>query len=611
MSGLAITGRARGLAVRRRHEVLSRLIGFVILATGLSTGIIVDQWDRAERARWAHEIGTLSEGRAALWQQAIDAAIERAAARLPGPAQSPSWPMVAARLWPTGGAATHLVVVAGTSETPVEARFRLDDLLHLRSGERVVAADDLREDPGPGGVIRLATGKLGFAVITPASTAVPNRPPILALALMLSAIAAGAVDSSILRARKRHEMLNLAEGRLLDARAEIVEHQATSESAERALRRAERAYQKIFDNAIEGIFQTTLDGRYIRVNKALANIYGYETPSALIRGLTDIAGSLYVDPQRRHAFAEIMAQHGKVSDFQSQVRRRDGRVIWIAENAHAVHDESGAVTHYEGTVVDISARKALEADMRRAREAAEQANRAKSAFLAAISHELKTPLNVILGFSELVENETHGALGDERYRGYAKDIRLAGRRLLDTVNDVIALSQAEAGLIDVTTGLLDPVEIAEAALAAARPAAVEAGLSIAISAAAALPAIEADARLVKRCLGALLSNAIKFTPAGGAVRVEIAETPDGDVGIAVIDTGIGIAPAKISAALGAFQQGDGSLGRRYEGLGVGLPLVKAIADLHGADLRIESRPEGGTRVSLAFRPAVSTLRQAG
>jgi signal transduction histidine kinase len=95
------------------------------------------------------------------------------------------------------------------------------------------------------------------------------------------------------------------------------------------------------------------------------------------------------------------------------------------------------------------------------------------------------------------------------------------------------------------------------------------------------------------------------------VRVEIAETPDGDVGIAVIDTGIGIAPAKISAALGAFQQGDGSLGRRYEGLGVGLPLVKAIADLHGADLRIESRPEGGTRVSLAFRPAVSTLRQAG
>jgi PAS domain S-box-containing protein len=625
VSIVALTGRASGLAMRRRQAVLSRLLGLAILVVGVAVGIAADRWDQRQRDRWADELANLAHARATLWQESLDTAVERAIAH--AGYESP-WvePMgvppkhvgqdlpasVTARLAPTAHAPTHLVISApgATPEARIETRYALDHLLRLNDGERIIGIDRLPDDVAPESTTRLSVGDLGIAVIARVTDGPRQRPPILAWALMLSAIAAAAVDSSILRARKRHEMLNLAEGRLLDARAEIVQHQATSETAERALRQAERAYQKIFDNAMEGIFQTTLDGRYIRVNKALANIYGYETPAALIRGLTDIAGNLYVDPQRRDTFAQIMRAHGSVTDFRSQVRRRDGRVIWIAENAHAVHDETGEVTHYEGTVVDISARKALEDEMHRAREAAEQAHRAKSAFLAAVSHELKTPLNVILGFSELVENETHGELGDARYRDYARDIRLAGRRLLDTINDVIALSQAEAGTIDVTASLVDPIELAETALAGARAAAEEAGLSVDLVTAGDVPPIEADARLLLRCIGALMSNAVKFTPAGGNVRIVVGQTPDHGVQISVVDTGIGIGEAQVSAVLGAFQQGDSSLGRRYEGLGVGLPLVKAVADLHGAELRIEGRPEGGTRVTLGFRPARHSPRRA-
>src|SRR5258708_3978376 len=122
----------------------------------------------------------------------------------------------------------------------------------------------------------------------------------------------------------------------------------------------EAQYRSIFENAVEGIYQTTLAGRYLRVNPALARIYGYESPEALVVGLTDIAGQLYVDPDRRETFKRRMALEGLVTDFEAQVYRRDGSVIWITENARCVRDAEGKFLFYEGTVEDISRRKANE-----------------------------------------------------------------------------------------------------------------------------------------------------------------------------------------------------------------------------------------------------------
>jgi diguanylate cyclase (GGDEF)-like protein/PAS domain S-box-containing protein len=134
----------------------------------------------------------------------------------------------------------------------------------------------------------------------------------------------------------------------------IIQDISARESTYRALRNAERRYRSLFDNAIEGIFRTSPDGRYLDANPALARIYGFDSPLELMNSLSDIGTQLYTDPSRRQGFVEAIKHHGSVSGFESQVRRRDGRLIWISENARAVHDELGRLICYEGTVEDVT-----------------------------------------------------------------------------------------------------------------------------------------------------------------------------------------------------------------------------------------------------------------
>ena len=132
-------------------------------------------------------------------------------------------------------------------------------------------------------------------------------------------------------------------------------------AAQREVREAERAYQSFFQHAVEGIFQSTAEGRYLRANPALARIYGYDSPDQLMAQLTDIQGMLYVDPGQRARFTQLMQSQGAVQGFESRIRRRDGEVIWISENARSVKDERGRLLYYEGTVEDITRRKVTEA----------------------------------------------------------------------------------------------------------------------------------------------------------------------------------------------------------------------------------------------------------
>jgi diguanylate cyclase (GGDEF)-like protein/PAS domain S-box-containing protein len=137
----------------------------------------------------------------------------------------------------------------------------------------------------------------------------------------------------------------------------IIEDITERTEAEQALREAERRYRSLFDNAIEGIFRTTPDGRYLDANPALARIYGFDSPRELIETLRDIRRQLYVDPARREEFMRIVKTRGSISGFESQVYRRNGDVIWISENARAVFDAEGNVQHYEGTVEDVTERR--------------------------------------------------------------------------------------------------------------------------------------------------------------------------------------------------------------------------------------------------------------
>jgi signal transduction histidine kinase len=249
------------------------------------------------------------------------------------------------------------------------------------------------------------------------------------------------------------------------------------------------------------------------------------------------------------------------------------------------------------------------ADLTTALDAAEAASKSKSAFLASMSHELRTPLNAILGFSEVVQLETFGPLGSGRYKEYLGHIHHSGAHLLSLINDVLDMSRLDAGHTDLQEAVFDPAELIAESLQMVTGQAHQARIALSTDIGRGLPWLKADQRRIKQILINLLSNALKFTPAGGHVQVSARLTEAG-LALAVADSGIGIAREDIPKALERFGQVDSRLERKYEGTGLGLPLCKQLAELHGGVLVLESAVGTGTTVTvtlprdrLAARPA--------
>jgi signal transduction histidine kinase len=231
---------------------------------------------------------------------------------------------------------------------------------------------------------------------------------------------------------------------------------------------------------------------------------------------------------------------------------------------------------------------------------ASAASDAKSAFLAAMSHELRTPLNAVIGFSDVILGEIFGPIGNPRYREYVADIRRSGGHLLNLINDVLDLSRLDAGEAtlretDVSLGL-----VLDEALRMMRTQAAQAGVRLYQETGPALPHVRIDARRIAQVFLNILSNAVKFTPAGGSVCVS-ADCADG-VRVRIADTGIGIAGEDVARAFERFGQVDSSLSRKYEGTGLGLPLARQLVELHGGTLTLRSEPSAGTTVTI-FLPA--------
>ena len=363
----------------------------------------------------------------------------------------------------------------------------------------------------------------------------------------------------------------------------------------------EASYHAFVDAAVEGFFRTTRGGTYLIVNPALARIYGYESPEQLQREITDIAQSLYIDPNRRAEFLALMAQDGVVLDFISQIRRRDGSVIWIVENARTVTDADGQFLFYEGTVEDITKQRESEEATRHALVETQEAARAKAAFLAAMSHELKTPLNAILGFSDLIQQELFGPINEPRYRTYIADIHGNGQHLLAKINDILDLSRIEGRLLDIedrAVSVRESVVTACDLVRAARGDAAPIELHIQPD----MPFLKADSRRLQQVLTHLLSNAVKFTPREGRIEVRTLQSVEGGITIKISDTGIGMEPSRISHALEPFKQLDSRLARRFEGVGLGLPLANALMQLHQGRLSVQSVPGAGTTVTVDFPP---------
>jgi two-component system, sensor histidine kinase and response regulator len=374
----------------------------------------------------------------------------------------------------------------------------------------------------------------------------------------------------------------------------IVYDISDQKQAEVASRESERRYQSLFLNAFEGIFLTSVDGSYLDANPALARIYGFDSPEQMIAELSDIRSQLYVQPTRREEFMTQARRDGGVSNFESEVYRRDGTVIWISETARAVIDEDGQVTGYEGMVEDITDRKRYQQSLIAATEAAEAANRAKGQFLANMSHEIRTPMNGIIGMVDLLLDTPL----DRTQSDYAATIRDSARSLLTIINDLLDFSKIEAGKMELESSEFNLHEAVEDVAAMTAGQAVAKGLEVIVHIGSDVPEfVTGDAQRLKQCLINLVGNAVKFSSRGEVlIKLTCKHHSTGAplLRFEVRDDGIGIAPESLNALFQPFVQADSSTTRLFGGTGLGLSIVRRLVSMMNGDIGVESHPGQGS-----------------
>ena len=241
----------------------------------------------------------------------------------------------------------------------------------------------------------------------------------------------------------------------------------------------------------------------------------------------------------------------------------------------------------------------LAAEASAARNDAERANVAKSVFLSNISHELRTPLNAIIGFSGIMAGELYGPLGDARYLDYAREIGAAGSGLLGAINDIIDTARLDIGKVELSREELDLTACLSRVVADLEAFASRNDISLRLQCPSDLPTLSADRRRLNQAIFGVVHNAVKFSPPGGRVDVDI-EARDGAAIVSIRDNGAGMSPELIEAVQRPFGQGESEFSRRHSGLGLNLTLAKRLVELHGGRLEIESAPGKGTTIRIVL-----------
>ena len=346
-------------------------------------------------------------------------------------------------------------------------------------------------------------------------------------------------------------------------------------------------------------------GVLLEVNDHWLKTLGFRREEVI--GNSAVELGIWADAGAREKLIDIIDRDGEAREIEAAIRTKSGDIIQVLNSCEVI-DVGGEkrvlfVTH------NISEQKRVEEQLRNARDQAEFASRTKSEFLANMSHELRTPLNAVIGFAEFIEREIYGSLGDERYKGYVSDIKSSGVHLLDLINDILDVSRVEAGRLELRETVIDVEDAVRSSARFIRDRAHQSEISVDLIFEPDLPQLYCDETKFKQILVNLLGNAVKFTERGGSISVRAKVSPQlGGVDVAVSDTGIGIEEADIEEILTVFGQVDSAVTRQYDGAGLGLPLTKALVELHGGKLRLESDVGVGTKVVVCFPPERSMPR---
>ena len=352
----------------------------------------------------------------------------------------------------------------------------------------------------------------------------------------------------------------------------------------------------LFDASGLGILVTDHYGRIVQVNETFLTDYGWEKSDLMGAEFT-----LLLPPEDHDMSKKLYSaflERGETGSREIQIICKDGRIADVILTTSLL-ELSQKRRFMVATLRDITERKNMMRNLHRAKEEADSASRAKSAFLASMSHELRTPLNAIIGFSEIMKNEMFGAIGNPKYLEYLADVHFSARHLLDIINDVLDMSKIEAGKVELVESEIRVSEIFDSVQKIMGQRAQDASIALVFKLQEGLPNIKADQRLVRQMLINLVANAVKFSPAGSSVHVLAGLTETG-LRVSVEDHGIGIPADKLQTVLEPFGQAYDPQYYKGQGTGLGLPLSKAMIELHGGSLAIESVENVGTKVHLDF-----------
>lgn len=375
----------------------------------------------------------------------------------------------------------------------------------------------------------------------------------------------------------------------------VSERTAELELSQQALKKSEERLRVIYETAPVGIFQSDPSGKYLYVNKRLSQMYGYENPADLMQNISSIAQQVYAAPDEREWIHAQLREEGQLVAYETLRRKKDGSTFWVSLSIQAQLDATtGRIDHYDGFILDITARKEADRQLLQAKEDAEGANRSKSIFLANMSHEIRTPLNGIIGLAEVLLNTS---LTNQQER-FLKQLKSTSYSLLSVLNDILDFSKIEANKLIIDKASVHIRELVADCLRLVYIQAQEKGLELLFRIHPSVPdIIEGDADRLRQVILNLVSNAIKFTDFGEVlveVKFESTVGEYGDLTCLIHDTGPGIPPEKLNSIFNAFEQVDNSLTRSRGGTGLGLSISYQLISLMGGKLQCESEQGKGS-----------------